>query len=275
MIILLNIVACLVVFVLVAHFWSASSFERYVKRSMAQVRSSGTSVGKGAEESETLPSIIQQFIVCTGVSVERAPQSVHLLQTAELRMSPDKPWQRLNCEQVISLKTPGFVWYADQTRGAMSMVRVIDAFIDGHGCLQARLLGSIPVARFSGPEADRSELMRYLAELAWAPDAAIHNAAIRWRTVSDKGVELEADSNGGLARVRLYFNTSGDIVEMQADARGSTENGIVVPRPWRGVYAEHREMGGRRIPTYAEVGYVYDDGYAAYWRGRITNYRLE
>jgi hypothetical protein len=86
---------------------------------------------------------------------------------------------------------------------------------------------------------------------------------------------LEADSNGGLARVRLYFNTSGDIVEMQADARGSTENGIVVPRPWRGVYAEHREMGGRRIPTYAEVGYVYDDGYAAYWRGRITDYRLE
>ena len=190
-------------------------------------------------------------------------------------MGPNKPWQPLNCEQVISVKTPGFVWYADQPRGAMSIVRVIDAFVEGSGFLQARLFGSIPVARFSGPEADRSELMRYLAELAWAPDAALYNTAIRWRALDDDVVELEADSNGGVARVRLYVNDLGDIVEMRADERGSTENGVVVPRPWRGVFSEHREMGGRRIPTAAEVGYVYDDGYKPYWRGRIIEYRIE
>jgi hypothetical protein len=102
---------------------------------------------------------------------------------------------------------------------------------------------------------------------------------LRWRTIDqgtvDRGtVEIEADSSGGLARVRFYFDQRGDIVEMQADERGSFEGGVIVPRPWRGLFSDHQEIGGRRIPTRGEVGYVYDDGYSPYWRGRIVSYQL-
>ena len=116
-----------------------------------------------------------------------------------------------------------------------------------------------------GPGAD-------LAELAWAPDALIHNAKLSWREVDERTVEVSANSRGGLAAVRLYFDESGDIYEIRADERGSTENGKVIPRPWVGRFSDYALTGGRRIPTKAEVGYVYEHGYAAYWKGKITEY---
>ncbi|MDX1406170.1 MAG: DUF6544 family protein [Woeseiaceae bacterium] len=223
---------------------------------------------------DALPPVARQFIERAGVAMSNAPRAVLLTQSAEMRMGTDKPWQKIRCEQVIAVQKPGFAWFADQRRGIVSTVRVIDAYIDGHGLLEARLLGSIPVARLDGPQADQSELMRYLAEIPWAPDAALHNSSIAWREVDERIVELSAKSNGGTARVRLLFNDNAEVVEMHADERGSTENGKMVMRPWRGRFSEYREIGGRRIPVRGEVGYVYDDGYAAYWRGRITHYAL-
>ncbi len=222
----------------------------------------------------TLPTPVQKFLERALVDSESRAQTVHLRQSAELRMGPEKAWMPISCEQVIALTEPGFVWFADQRRGPVSVFRVIDALVRGRGTLSARLFGSIPLAQLSGPAADHSESMRYLAELPWSPDAVLLNPSLCWRALGEESVEVEADTRGGRATVRLYFDEAGDVVEMQADERGSTEKGVVVPRPWRGRFSEHGVMGGRRIPTRGEVGYVYETGYAAYWRGRITEYRL-
>ncbi len=255
-----------------AHGWSSVLFERSARESMARVHHTSAA---GSVDRRDLPEPVRRFIARAGVADTQPPAAVHLKQAAKLRMGPDKPWRPLNCEQVISIARPGFVWLATQPLGPLPVIRVMDALVEDRGLLKARLFGSIPVADFEGPEADRSELMRYLAEIAWAPDAALHNRSLRWKQIADDAVEVSADCGAGRVAVRLYFNGEGDIVEMQADERGSTEGGKVVPRPWRGVFREHRALGGRCIPTRGEVGYVYDDGYAAYWRGRITDYRLE
>ena len=61
---------------------------------------------------------------------------------------------------------------------------------------------------------------------------------------------------------------------MTADARPSLEGGRTVSRPWRGLFRDHAVIGGRRIPTYAEVGYVYERGYSPYWRGRVIDFSV-
>lgn len=273
------IVIAIVVFlivVLVAYRWFTSRFDRYARELMDQVRGEWTVPARGAVDNERLPAVVRRYLASALVATSPArPRCAHLVQSAELRMGPNKPWKALRCEQVIATGHPGFVWYAEQPFGPISIVRVIDAYVSGHGYLQARLFGSLPVANASGPELDRGELMRYLAELAWAPDAIVFNHALRWRAIEDNAVVVEADSDGGVAQVRLYFDRQGNIVEMQADERNAMENGKLVPRPWRGLFSDHHVIGGRRIPTRAEVGYVYDSGYAAYWRGQITEYRVE
>lgn len=254
-----------------AHGWASARFQRSARKSMARVRAASLA---GPVDRRDLPEPVQRFIARAGVTDTRPPHAVHLEQAAELRMGPDKPWRPLRCEQVIAIARPGFVWLATQPLGPLPMIRVMDAFVEDRGLLKARLFGSIPVADFQGPEADRSELMRYLAEIPWAPDAALHNRSLCWKQIADDAVELSADCGAETVAVRLYFDAAGDILEMQADERGSTEKGKVVPRPWRGLFSEHAELGGRRIPTRGEVGYVYDHGYAAYWRGQIVDYRL-
>lgn len=117
--------------------------------------------------------------------------------------------------------------------------------------------------------------MRYLAELPWAPDAVFHNAAIRFRELGPDSVEVEADSTGGdPVHLRLFFDAAGDVVQVQSDDRERLENGKVVRRPWHGRFPDYRHMGGRRIPVRAEVGWVYEDGYEAYFRGEIKGHMI-
>ncbi len=39
-------------------------------------------------------------------------------------------------------------------------------------------------------------------------------------------------------------------------------------------FSDYREIGGRRVPHRAEVGYDYPEGYEAYFRGRITGLKV-
>jgi hypothetical protein len=57
------------------------------------------------------------------------------------------------------------------------------------------------------------------------------------------------------------------------DRPGKGPDGEPARMAWRGEFGDYGEIGGRRIPRRGEVGWVYADGYEAYWRGRITGYR--
>jgi hypothetical protein len=108
--------------------------------------------------------------------------------------------------------------------------------------------GSLPLARAAGPQADKSELMRYLAELAWAPHAMLHNPQLSWREIDAAIVEVAAESQAGTARVRLIFE-NGDIARIEADDRPRIVGRRIVATRWQGHYSDYREMNGCRIPT--------------------------
>ena len=144
------------------------------------------------------------------------------------------------------------------------------------GLLRAALLGLIPVARADGPDIDRAEAMRYLAELPWAPDAILGNPAIIWRMVDDTVAEAALDVAGQRAAVRFRFNAAGDIVEVHAPSRPTTDDqGNAVDLPWQGYFRDYRMIGPRRVPAEAEVGYVHADGFRPYFQGRITDYAVQ
>ena len=127
----------------------------------------------------------------------------------------------------------------------------------------------------SGPELDRGEALRYLAELPWAPDAILGNPALRWRMVGDDWAEVSMQTADGPVALRLRFDGAGDIVEVFAEARDTTDDeGNPVALPWQGVFRDYRMIGARRIPVEGEVGYIRDEGFRPYWQGRITGYSV-
>jgi hypothetical protein len=83
--------------------------------------------------------------------------------------------------------------------------------------------------------------MRYLAELAWAPHAMLHNPQLSWREIDATTVEVSTESQAGPARVRLIFE-NGDIARMEADDRPRMVGHRIVPTRWQGHCCDYREM---------------------------------
>jgi len=76
----------------------------------------------------------------------------------------------------------------------IASARILDCYVDGEGLLEARLFGSLRLARAAGPVAGKGELMRYLAELGWAPHAMLHNPQLSWREIDATTIEVSANS---------------------------------------------------------------------------------
>jgi hypothetical protein len=187
-----------------------------------------------------------------------------------MRASPRGAWQSFSAEQVISIHEPGFVWLARMQAAPFVYARVLDCYMDRVGLLEARLFGSLRLVRATGPQASKAELMRYLAELARAPHAILHNPQLCWHEIdATTVVEVSAKSVDGPARVRLIFE-NGDIVRVEAEDRPRTIGRAIVPTRWQASCSDYREMNGCRIPTRAAATWLSEDGPFEYWRGTIT-----
>jgi hypothetical protein len=73
-------------------------------------------------------------------------------------------------------------------------------------------IGFIPIARAKHSSAlVRGELMRYLAELAWAADAILHNSELRWRKDGPDTLSVSAGSGETASEVVLSLDSEGRI----------------------------------------------------------------
>jgi len=197
--------------------------------------------------------------------------AILLRQHGEMRFPPRGKWRPFTAEQTIAIHEPGFVWHALCDVMPLVTAEVFDSYVGVEGRLEARLFGSVRVAKAAGPQTARAELMRYLAELAWVPDAIRYNPALRWRALDHRTFEVSADAAGGEARVCLIFNENGDIAGMKADDRPRTEGSKTVSGKWFGAFSGHKTLAGYRIPLCGEVGWELDTGRFTYWRGEIKD----
>ena len=76
---------------------------------------------------------------------------------------------RFIAEQQMDAGRVAFRWRARFGARLLRPFVVTDAYEDGAGRLEGRLAG-VRLFRSTGPDVDRGQVMRYLAELAWLPD---------------------------------------------------------------------------------------------------------
>ncbi len=222
---------------------------------------------------QALPPPARAYAEACG-AVEGARGLVRLTQRCSIRFQPDQDWHELEAQSWIATEAPGFVWQASMKAGPLPLVQVIDAFVAGEGLLDARLLWLLPLAHAQGAGADRAEAMRYLAELPWAPDALLSVSGLIWREVEEGSLEVECPTRAGPARVRLTFDREGG-VSVRAEDRPRAVAGGLVPTPWEGRFWNPQPIGGRRLPSEAEVAWLLPEGRFVYWRGTLVDYRLE
>lgn len=202
--------------------------------------------------------------------------AVLLEQTGTLNTREDgERWLPFTATQRVVLARPGFVWDARVRLLPGLAIRVRDAYVDGTGLLDARLLGCPLVPRSSSPELARGELMRFLAEAAWYPTALLPSQGVRWSPV-DAG-SARAELVDGETRVSLVFGFGRDglVESVRADGRGRSVRGATVPTPWEGRWSRFEERDGLRVPLEGEVAWLPPAGRQPYWRGHVTRLAFE
>jgi len=221
-----------------------------------------------------LPAAVYDLAIRLGVKPENDPGGIKLTQTGRMKRSLDaEAWMAFTAIQTMSTRACEFDWQANA--GPFGMISARDALDHGEGRLDIMALGIIPIARAEHtPALVRGELMRYLAELAWAPDAILANSDLRWREGAADEIAVGAGDGETAVEVTLGLDSTGRIATAFAPDRPRSAIEPILPTPWRGRFSEYRQHLGRWLPFAGEVAWEIDGREIVYWQGRVGSWTI-
>jgi hypothetical protein len=218
-----------------------------------------------------LPAAVYDLAIRLGVKPEDNRAGVTLTQTGRMKGSLDsRSWLRFTASQTISTRACEFDWRAKA--GPFGMISARDALEHGEGRLDITALGLIPIACAEHtPALVRGELMRYLAELAWAPAAILLNTTLRWREDGPDTLAVSAGAGAGAtaSEVILSLDSDGRIAGGFAPDRPRSATAPFLLTPWRGRFSDYRLHKDMWLPFAGEVAWEITGKEMIYWQGRI------
>ena len=221
-----------------------------------------------------LPAAAVDLAIRLGAKPDDNQDVVMLTQTGRMKRSLDThSWMGFTATQTISTRASEFDWRAKF--GPFGMISARDALEQGEGRLDITAFGIIPIAHADPTSAlVRGELMRYLAELAWAPEAILHNATLRWRQNGPDTLAVSAGSGETASEVMLALDSDGRIAGAFAPDRPRSVAGLYRPTPWRARFFDYRPHEGRWLPFAGEVAWVIEGKHEVYWQGQIERWEV-
>ena len=188
----------------------------------------------------------------------------------------DAAWGPFESTQHFFAKPAGFVWDARIRVAPLTQVRVRDAYLQGHGSMQARLLALVPVMDESGKaELDAGALQRYLAEAVWFPTVLLPGEGVKWSALDDSRALATLTDAGTTVSLEFSFNERGEITGISSPGRFREVQGKYELTPWTVRVWNYEERGGMRIPLEGEVAWQLPDGRMPYWKGTIIDVRYD
>ncbi|MDB5712498.1 MAG: hypothetical protein JWL96_4568 [Sphingomonas bacterium] len=219
--------------------------------------------------SQHLPAAARDLALRLGASAERVGLDVRLTQSGLMKRTLGvDAWSPFTASQTIATNCCRFDWRA--RFGPLGAISVRDALEDGEGRLTVNALGIIPLGRTKPTAAlTKGELMRYLAELPWAPDAILHNPELRWRAIGPDTIVVSAGVGDTSVEVSLGLNTQGQVATVLAKNRPRSPTPPLLPMRWVGGFSDYRLHDGRWLPFAGEVAWEIDGHNEVYWICRV------
>lgn len=219
------------------------------------------------------PAAVTDLATRLGAQVRPADEQVRLVQSGLLRSGPRSRWMRFTARQSIRVGRAGFAWVA--RTGPLGLLTVRDELEGEEASGSVHLLDCVPLVRAAPSVAlAKADLMRYLAELAWAPDAMLSNDRLDWTELAAGRLQVAAHCAGVEAAVTFTLDSGGVISHVEAEDRPRQEGRAMRERPWRGAFSDYRVVDGRLLPHAAEVAWVVDGDVVPVWRGRLDSWAM-
>jgi hypothetical protein len=198
------------------------------------------------------------------------PRPTRLHVRGAICRAPGGKWMEWEGYQSFEPRGLGFRWKA-RLRLGLAWVDAEDRLDDDGGFGGARLLGLFPVGSARGPDVTRSQLVRNLAELAFAPLVASRARGLVWAADDEDGFTLAAPEIDTNAIVRFTVDDTGDVRSARSPDRPRDHGRAgYLHEPYRLEFADHEgRPSGERIPLRAAGTFETADGDWPYWRFEV------
>ena len=227
-------------------------------------------------ELEGLPAPVVRYfrsVLPEGTTPVRAAR---LYQSGVLRTRTDSErWLAFTAEHLVVPAAPGFVWNARVEMPLATHVRVLDGYVDGHGCGRVSLMSIFGVFGAGGPELDAGALHRYLAEAAWLPTALLPRAGVVWTPIDEHSARATLSDRATTVSLDFHFGESGEVTRIYTPGRYRRIDRGYTSAPWEAHFSDYRPQAGMRIPMRGEVGWYVDGTLQIVWKGELTDVRYQ
>ena len=185
-----------------------------------------------------------------------------------MRQKPEGKWLPMEAEQYITANLPGFIWNGTMGNSFIT-INGRDKYINGKGNMLIKVMSTIPIGNSSGEEIDQGAMMRFLAEVAWVPSAAL-NDYIHWTYINDTIARATMTNGNRTVSGTFYFDYEGDIVGFEGKRYGNF-NGHFSLETWFVRMLEHKEFNGIRIGNKCEVTWKLKQGDFTWLQLEVTD----
>ena len=221
-----------------------------------------------------LPEAVQALALRCGARPDGSVSAVVMSQHGFMKDRPaDRPMM-FSADETIQLDRTEFRWVAKCDPINLLVVR--DQLIGSEGKLSLLAFGALPISTVSsGAKTTKGDIIRYLAELPWAPDAILRNHELTWQALDQRTFLVSAGGRNVRGEVVLRLGDDGLVSNVEAEDRPRKENGHFVERPWRGRFTAYEQRQGRLVPSRGEVGWMLDGAFFEAWFGELKEWRLQ
>ena len=224
-----------------------------------------------------LPDPVHRYVKRVLGDEQRPIRVMRMTQSGELRTDPRRPrWMKFRAEHMVTPESRRFSWDARVRVLPLLHLRVRDAYADGIGSGQVKLLSTVTVASDRNrPELNTASLHRYLAEAVWYPTALLPSAGVQWSPVDDRSAVATLSDLGNTVSLEFRFNDRAEVVGIHTEGRWNrTAKGYELT-PWEGHFSGYRRHQGVLVPARGEVGWYANGRLEIVWRGDITSLEYE
>jgi hypothetical protein len=201
-------------------------------------------------ELDGLPDAVRRHLQAAIAPGTPLATSARLWMRGQLRLGR---WLPFRAEQVLA-PHHGFYWAARVAR----LISGFDRYLDGHGELQWRLLGLVPVMHAQGPDVARSAVGRVAGEAMWIPTALLPRFGVEWEAADDRHVTARLGPDGVEVDLHYGLTADGRINDVVFYRWGDpARSGSWGRYPFGGEVTGYQTFGGVTVPSAGRVGWFY------------------
>lgn len=205
-----------------------------------------------------LPRNVQLWLHKAGVVENSNPNVIRILQKGNLRSKPDGEWMPFRAVQYFSIDPPSFVWDARIQASPLLEIAARDKFEEGNGFMLIKPMYIFTAAKSSGKEINQGTMLRFLAEMAWFPQAAL-SPYLRWEGINERQAKVTMTYNNLEVSGIYSFDEAGHVTGFEARRYGDFD-GIYRKETWSVSVTGYKTFNNRLIGNASEVTWKLKEG---------------